>query len=115
MARYSHLPIYKSVYDLNLYFFSLARGLPKDFRYTLAKDIEDMLLKLIDQIVIANNTNDKTIELKKGLIIIERIKIKARLLHDLKIMKIKSYQCFFEQLVEISKQFEKWLKWSTEH
>jgi len=115
MARYSHLLIYKSVYDLNLYFFQLARGLPKDFRYTLVKDIEDLLLKLIDQIVAANNNSDKTIELRKGLIIIERIKIKTRLLHDLKIIKIKNYEYFFEQLVEISKQFEKWLKWSTEH
>lgn len=33
MARYQHLPLFKSVYDLNLYFFKLSRGFPKDFKY----------------------------------------------------------------------------------
>ena len=40
MARYDHLPIYKSIYDLNLYFFKLAKGFPKDYKYGLAKEIE---------------------------------------------------------------------------
>ena len=115
MARYDHLPIYKSIYDLNLYFFMLARGFPKDYKYGLAEEIEELLTALMDQVVKANNTEDKTNELKEGLIITERIKFKARLLHDLKVMKLKSYEFFFEQLIEISKQFEKWLQWSKAH
>ena len=65
-----------------------------------------------DTIIKANNNVDKTIKLKEGLVVVERIKFKARLLNDLKVMNIGSYKFFFEQLIEISKQFEKWLDWS---
>jgi hypothetical protein len=115
MARYDHLPIYKSIYDLNLYFFKLARGFRKDYKYGLAREIESLLTKLIDQVVKANNNQDKTEELKDGLITIERIKLKTRLLHDLKVIKITSYEFFSKQLVEVSTQFENWLNWSKAH
>lgn len=115
MARYDHLPIYKSIYDLNLYFFRLARGFPKDYKYGLAQEIEGLLTKLIDHVIIANNNLDKTDELKEGLVTIERIKLKVRLLHDLKAIKVGSYEFFFKQLIEVSKQFEKWLNWAKAH
>ena len=115
MARYDHLPIYKSIYDLNLYFFKLAKGFPKDYKYGLAQEIEGLLTELMDIIIEANNNVDKSDKLKEGLVVVERIKFKARLLHDLKVMKIGSYKFFFERLIEISKQFEKWLDWSQAH
>ena len=115
MARYDHLPIYKSIYDINLYFFKLARGFPKDYKYGLAKEIEGLLTGLMDQVIKANNNESKSAQLREGLVLIERIKLKTRLLHDLKVMKINSYKCFFEQLIDISKQFEKWLNWSKAH
>jgi hypothetical protein len=115
MARYDHLPIYKSIYDINLYFFQLARGFPKDYKYGLAQEIESLLTGLMDQVIRANNNEDKSDELREGLVMVERIKLKTRLLHDLKVMKVGSYKFFFEQLIEISKQFEKWLNWSKAH
>jgi hypothetical protein len=104
--------VYKSVYDLNLYFFKLSRGFPKDFRYTLAQDIRNLLSELLDQIIIANNVEDKIENLQKAEIIIERIKIKNRLLHDVKVIKISSYKYLAENLIEVSKQIEKWLIWA---
>lgn len=115
MARYEHLPIYKSVYDLNLYFFKLARGFAKEYKYGLAQEITQLLTKLFDTIVEANNMNDKVVTLKAGLVIVERLKFKARLLHDLNVMSLKSNQYFSMQLVDISRQFEKWLSWSQTH
>jgi len=112
MARYEHLPIYKSIYDLNLYFFKLSRGFPKDFKYSLAQEIKGLLTELLDLIIIANNSSKKSETLEKATIIIERLKIKARLLHDLNIISLKSYKYFSRELVEISKQIEKWLTWA---
>jgi hypothetical protein len=112
MARYDHLAVYQSTYDLNLYFFRLSRGFPKDYRYGLAAEIKSLLSDLLDQIVITNNSTDKCIVLKKASLSIERIKIKSRMLHDLKIMNLKSYEYFFKKLGEISKQLEKWYAWA---
>jgi len=115
MARYEHLPIYKSVYDINLYFFRLAKGFSREYKYGLATEIEGLLTELLDKVIEANNEENKADKLKEGMVIIERIKFKTRLLHDLKAMNIKSYKFFFDKLIEISKQFEKWLAWSRAH
>ena len=112
MARYEHLPVFQNVYDLNLYFFKLTRGFPKDFKYGLAQEIKSLLTELLDQIIIANNSRKKSEELQKAIITIERIKIKVRLLHDLKIINLKSYKYFFKRLVEVTRQIERWLAWS---
>lgn len=112
MARYEHLPVFHKTYDLNLYFFKLSRGFPKDFKYSLAQEIKGLLTELLDLIIIANNSSKKSETLEKATIIIERLKIKARLLHDLKIMNLRSYEYFFKRLVDISKQIEKWLLWA---
>ena len=112
MARYEHLPLYKAVYDLNLYFYKLSRGFPKDFKYGLAQEIRHHLSRLLDDIIVANNTENKAKILARSLILIERLKNKYRLLGDLGVVKSSSYECFFRQLIEISKQFEKWQSWS---
>ena len=112
MARYEHLLIYKSVYDLNLYFFKLSRGFPKDFKYGLGQEIRGQLLQLIDKIIIANNLVDKTNALESAEITIEQIKLKNRLLHDLNVTSLKSYEFFSRELVNVSKQVEKWRLWS---
>ena len=112
MARYEHLPIYKSIYDLNLYFFKLSRGFPKDFKYGLAAEIKALLTELLDKIIIANNSQDKTAVLKEGEILVERIKFKNRLLHDLGVTNNRGYEFFIRQLVDISKQIEKWGLWA---
>ena len=112
MARNDHLSVYQNAYDLNLYFFKLSRGFPKDFKYGLAGEVKSLLSELLDQIVIANNVTDKVIVLKKATLSIERIKVKGRMLHDLKVMSLKSYEYFFARLVEISKQLAKWHAWA---
>ena len=112
MARYDHLPVYQSIYNINLYFFKLSRGFPKDYKYCLAQEIKALLTELLDCIIIANSQSEKAEILKKAILIIERIKIKERLLHDLKVMNMKSYEYFSRELIEISKQLEKWLGWS---
>ena len=108
MARYEHLPVYKAVYDLNLYFFKLSQNFPKDFKYGLAQEVRGLLTETLDLIIIANNSKDKRAVLQKASLVIERMKFKVRLLHDLKIIKTSSHKYFAIQLVEISKQLKKW-------
>lgn len=108
MARYEHLPVYKSTYDLNLYFFKLSHNFPKDFKYGLAQEVRALLTELLDLIIIANNSHDKLPALQKASLTIERMKFKVRLLHDLKVITTTSHKYFVVQLVEISRQVKKW-------
>ena len=112
MARYEHLQIYKSVYDMNLYFYKLSSGFAKDYKYGLGQEIRALLSELLDSVIIANNLENKSATLKESLILVERIKHKTRLLADLRVMKLRSYEYFSRQMIEISKQFEKWKLWA---
>lgn len=112
MAQYEHLPLFKKAYDFKLYFVKLQRGFPKDFKYGLAAEIRELCLKIIDNIILANNNTEKKEYLQNLLIAIERIKVKVRLLKDLKVIKLSSYKYISEQLVEISKQTTAWKTWS---
>lgn len=115
MARYNHLGVYKSTYDLNLYFFKLAQGFPKDYKYGLAGEVKALLCEVLDQVIIANSSANKTAAIQRASLDIERIRFKSRMLHDLKVMSIKSYEYFSRQLVDISKQFEKWYSWAKDN
>ncbi len=112
MARYEHLPVFQSVYKLILYFYNLSCGFPKDHKYTIAQEIKVDLMKLADLIIIANNSVDKTKVIARAILVIENIKIKNRLLSDMKVTRMKSYEYFSRELVDISKQIEKWFLWA---
>lgn len=108
MARYEHLPVYKATYDLNLYFFKLSNNFPKDFKYGLGMEVRGLLTELLDLIIVANSTEDKRATLERASLTLERLRFKVRLLRDLKVMKIKSYEFFFVSVADISKQVTKW-------
>jgi hypothetical protein len=115
MAQYEHLPLFKNAYDFKLHFVKLSRGFPKDFKYGLATEIRQLCLQIIDNIILANNNTDKKEYLQNILVIIERIKIKIRLLKDLEVVKLSSYKYVSELLVELSKQTTAWKTWSESH
>lgn len=114
MSRYEHLKIYKSVYELILYFYKLSRGFTREFKYGLGQEIRSLLTDLLDKVVVANNSSnqEKIIVLSDAEILIEKIKLKVRLLKDLNAMSVKSYEYFSRQLIESSKQIAAWKKWA---
>ncbi|OIN88980.1 hypothetical protein AUJ40_02730 [Candidatus Berkelbacteria bacterium CG1_02_42_45] len=114
MSRYDHLKIYKSVYELILYFYKLSRGFTREFKFGLGQEIRSLLTDLLDRVVIANNSSnqEKIIVLSNTEVLIEKIKLKGRLLKDMNAIKIKSYEYFSRQLIESSKQISAWKKWA---
>jgi len=112
MAQYEHLPVYKSIYDLIIYFHKLSRRFPKDFKYGLAQELRENLTEILDKVVIANNIASKEQTLFEGEILIERVKLKIRMLKDLNVISLKSYEFVSRSLVDISKQISAWKKWA---
>lgn len=112
MARYNHLPLFKSAYDFNLYFIKLSRGFPRDFKYGLALEARNLCSAMIDDIILANNKQIKTEYIEEILLAVEKVKIKIRLLRDLGVIKVSSYKFIFESLIDISKQATSWKEWA---
>lgn len=112
MAQYEHLPLFQAVYDFKLYFVKLSRGFPKDFKYGLATEVRESCRCMLDNIINANNHQNKTAYLEEVASAIERTKIKMRLLKDLGVIKTSSYKFSFEALIGISKQTSAWRSWA---
>ncbi len=60
MARSEHLPIYKSSYDLCLYFEHVVRNFSRYHKYSLGSDLRDGARRVLKLVARANARRDKT-------------------------------------------------------
>jgi hypothetical protein len=111
MARYEHLSVYRSAYKLNIYFYQVSQGFPKEYKYGLADEIRKGLTYVLVQIMQANQVRDKRAVLAKAETAMDVITIKVRMLHDLKIIKLKRYECISRQVVDVTSQLQAWKNW----
>lgn len=112
MTRYEHLPVYKSVYDFELYYYRLCRGLPKDVKYEIAAEVKGHISHLLEAIIRANNSIDKINHLQEALILLELVKFKIRMMREIGSLKIKSYEFISRSIFDISRQIQSWLLWA---
>jgi len=111
MAKYEHLPIYKKAYDFALYCKKIVRGFSRYHKYTLGSELRVGSREVIRLIRQANDTAERKrflLELRSKL---EDLKLTIRLCKDLKVFaNFNSYQVAINEVVDISKQNEGWLK-----
>lgn len=111
MAQAEHLPIYKSAYDLCLYFEQVVRNFSRYHKYSIGADLRDSARKVLKLVVRANSRRDKEqtlLELREEL---EELKVLLRLCHDAKAFpNFNSFEHAIGLVTEIAKQNEGWLK-----
>ena len=112
MARYEHLKVFQVVYKLNLHFYEISRGFPKEYKYGLADDIRKGLTYILIQIMQANQVVQKESYLRRATMTLDIATVKVRMLHDLKIINLRRYEFLSRQLVEAGSQLEAWRTWS---
>lgn len=112
MSQYEHLQVFKDIYQFNIYFHKLSIGFRRDIKYGLASEVRNLASYVMNQIVLANNVRDKRAYLTRAETSIELIKIKLRMLSDLKVIKVSSYRYSSEILINISRQISAWKKWT---
>ena len=78
MARYEHLPIYKTTYDLFIDVLQVTKTFPKDYRYTLGEHFHHSAIKLLKQVYITNTAKDKAESLKLLLCYIQELGVLIR-------------------------------------
>lgn len=107
---YDNLPVYKATYDLLLMIFQLNRNFQRDYRYTLGENIKNELINLLVCIYNANSNSQKAPILAKAREHVVIIKLRIRLLMDLKQISIKQYAAAAELIESVSKQLTAWHK-----
>jgi len=111
MARYEHLPIYKKAFDLNLYVEKAVRNFSRYHKYTLGTELRNSVREVIKLIVRANSHKNKwpiLIELRE---LLEQIKLTIRLCKEVKAFNnFNSFNVAINQVIDISRQNEGWIK-----
>lgn len=115
MARYEHLPIYREAYDLTVHVEQVVRNFSRYHKYTLGTDLRNRMRAVLEQIVEANNAEDRGELLRELRRQLEHLKVLSRLCHDSQAFGggTKSYLHLAERLTGLARQNEGWLK-STE-
>jgi four helix bundle protein len=104
------LIIFQKTYDLILWIFPMINRFPKKQRFVLGQQIENELLEIIKDIILANNERNKTEILKRISVRLDTLRILIRLAKDLKFLSIKQYGNAAVKMNEIGKLLSGWMK-----
>lgn len=110
MARYDHLPVFRSAYLLTQGLHELVQVFPREYRYTLGEKLKMQSLEMLLKIIYTNNEYEKKHKIKALVLHTEMLKILLRLSFDLQILSPKKWNLYSEQLQEILKQLQGWYK-----
>jgi four helix bundle protein len=104
------LIIYQKSYDLILWIFPIINKFPQKQRFVLGQQIENELLEIIKDIILANNEVDKSRILKRISIRLDVLRTLIRLAKDLKFLNIRRYENTAVKMNEIGRLLNGWMK-----
>lgn len=113
MAKYQHLEIYQSTYELLFQGTKIVTQFPRDHKFTIGQKLKEEVLEVALLIYEINSENDKSkrVSLLNDLLKrTEKITILLRVSKDLGFLATKHYAELSELVVSIGKQAAGWKK-----
>jgi hypothetical protein len=111
MARYDHLPIYRTAFDLAVHIEKIVRHFSRYHKYSLGTELRENSRRILERIIEANNSHNREsilLQLREDL---EKFKVLVRLCHESGgFSSTRSYLYVSEQVVNLAKQNEGWLR-----
>jgi len=107
---FQDLAIFEKTYELILWLYPTVNKFPKSQRFVLGQHIESTVLKILEEIIQANQEMNKLLYLKQISVDLDKLRILIRLSKDLKFISVKQYQFAAEKVNEIGKMLGGWIK-----
>jgi hypothetical protein len=111
MARYDHLPIYRTAFDLAVHIEKIVRHFSRYHKYSIGTELRENSRRVLERIIEANNNQSREsilLQLREDL---EKLKVLVRLCHESGgFSSTRSYLYVSEQVVNLAKQNEGWLR-----
>jgi len=107
---FQDLAIFEKTYELILWIYPTVNKFPKSQRFVLGQHIEDIILKILEGIIEANQERNKIPYLKQISVNLDKLRILIRLSKDLRFISIKQYGFATNKVNEIGKMLGGWLK-----
>lgn len=111
MARYEHLPIYRSAMKLAVYLETTVRGFPRYAKYTLGTEMRASAQRIVGLVISANEQRDRRVTLVELRQTVEQLLVQARICQETSgFRNFKSFATTVELAGEVARQNEGWLK-----
>jgi hypothetical protein len=106
------IPVFKKTYDFYKTFHECRRLVPKTDRFTTFERSEDAILDILEGIVraIQSPRAEKVSVLERVNIKLNLLRVLLRLMKDTKVLDMKRYITFEEQIDEIGRMLGGWLR-----
>jgi hypothetical protein len=111
MARYDHLPLYKSLYTFSKEIYRTKNQLPKSLKHDLGAIVFTACLRMLRLLVIANGSSPKKGPLSELALEVQTLWTFLRLMYDLKGISKGQFGVLCEHLEDIQKQVTAWINW----
>ena len=110
MRPAEELVVITKTYDLILWSCQHTSKFPRNHRFVLGERIERNLYDLLETLIQAKYTRERTTLLKTANLTLEILRFQIRLAKDLNCLRVNSYQFASEQINEIGRLIGGWLK-----
>ncbi len=111
MARYEHLPIYRSAMQLAVHLENTVRGFPRYVKYTLGSEMRQCSQRIVALVIQANSERDKhgaLLDLRRA---VEQLLAQARICQETNGFRTFAAFCATVELAgQVARQNEGWLK-----
>ncbi len=114
MARFSHLPLYIKTYEFLKIISRITKQFPKEFKFTLGAELQQLVWQMLDKIIEANSQPDpeKKPYIQEISILFDKFKIRLRFAYEINLLTSKKFEFVQRASEEIGKMIDGWLKWS---
>jgi hypothetical protein len=108
MARAEELTVIVKTYDLILWSCEHTSRFPQSHRFVLGERIERSLYDLLETLIQAKYTRERTLLLEQANLKLEILRFQVRLAKDLQCLRTNSYEFASKQIDEIGKLVGGW-------
>ncbi len=102
---------FKNAYELQKQFYLINRNVDREYKFTLSEKIKEELHEVLMNVYFANDQDiltEKRIMIQSALHFSESVKLRVRLLHDLKQISTKQYANLSVQIADLLSDLKKW-------
>lgn len=104
---------YKHAYDLLINFYQINRNVEREYKFSLCEKIKEELHETLMKISIAaekDAVGEKTALVDEAMTVLNSVKIRIRLLHDLRQISLKHYAALAEKIAGLLSELGRWQK-----
>ncbi len=111
MARYEHLPIYKTAMEMAVYLQNRIKNFSRYNKYSIGTELRDLSRKILLLTIQANSTTQKQVHLQELVAYCDMLKTTLIFAKEVNAFdNFKSFQHAAAIAVSLCKQSEGWLK-----